>query len=106
MGRGGAGHAPARDDQRRPGPRLSACRHGNTRGSPAEPRRRHRAADEASCLRNELSVVATMESTETTMKRPNGSTALLTLFLGLSLVSLALARSHRDTPALPRLVAT
>ncbi len=40
------------------------------------------------------------------MKRPNGSTALLTLFLGLSLVSLALARSHRDTPALPRLVAT
>jgi hypothetical protein len=47
-----------------------------------------------------------MESTETTMKRPNGSTALLTLFLGLSLVSLALARSHRDTPALPRLVAT
>jgi len=40
------------------------------------------------------------------MKRPYVSTTLLTLLLGLSLVSVALARSNRDTPGFPRLVAS
>lgn len=57
-------------------------------------------------MSNERSVVETMARKETTMKRPSGSTTLLPLLLGLSLVSVALARSNRDTPGFPRLVAT
>jgi hypothetical protein len=57
-------------------------------------------------LRNKRSVVETLERKETPMKCPYVSTTLLTLLLGLSLVSVAPARSNRDTPGFPRLVAS